>query len=203
MRTVLRISYARDVSATSWVDIVGYQREAVHDGALVALLRSEPEIALPVATALLGRSVSDVSDARRQARVGQAQVDVAIDVVAGGTSCLLAVETKVDSQSTREQLQRTTSDGDEAVMLAVGNSAMRTCTVARAHRDEPDQRVIDVTAWTSILERLPPLPDPLDQYRLAVAREAEEHACARRIVREGNSRSSWPGWGRTACVGLA
>ena len=38
----------------------------------------------PVATALLGRSVSDVSDARRQARVGQAQVDVAIDVVAGG-----------------------------------------------------------------------------------------------------------------------
>ena len=67
----------------------------------------------------------------------------------------------------------------------------------------PTQRLIDVTAWTSILERLPPLPDPLDQYRLAVAREAVEHARARRsfeakrnrgvLARLGNELLAWAG----------
>jgi hypothetical protein len=169
------------MGVSSWVELVGYQLEAVHDGALTELLRT-PVLGSAVAEAVTGRRVDRVIDAGRQRKVGGAVADVVAAIQTGGETGLLAIETKVDSQASRGQLERTAESGDLVVMLSLGTSAMRTCTVAPSREGDPTWRVIDVTEWARVLEGLGDLPQLMDQYRAAVAEEAQQHARARRIA---------------------
>jgi hypothetical protein len=168
------------MSHASWVDLVGYQFEAVHDGAVKALLEGPARATL--GSALFGGRVDDVLEARRQRRVGGAVADVVASVVVDGQTEQLAIETKVDSQASRDQMERTARDGNRVTMLALGTSAMRTCTIAPALDGDPTWHIVDVTEWARLLAEIGPLDPPLEEYRAAVVTEAEQHKGARRIA---------------------
>src|SRR4051794_34380412 len=95
--------------APSWVDLVGYQHEVVHTGALRELL-GDNEHQLYVASALIGQPVADVDRLETEKPVPPARgkVDLLGDAnIAGRRArpCRVAVEMKVDSASTVEQLR--------------------------------------------------------------------------------------------------
>jgi hypothetical protein len=170
-----------DVPPRSWVDLVGYQFEALHDGAITALLADE-RTGRRVASALFGAPVDAVVSVQRQARVGRATTDVRVLVDLGGEEHVVGVETKVDSQMTVGQLERTAVNGDRVVLLCLGASAMQTCTVAPVNDDDHDWPLLDVTRWADLLREVE-LPPLLDAYSEAVAEEASEHRRARAVAR--------------------
>jgi hypothetical protein len=91
-----------------WVDVIGYQHEAMHTGVLAHLLRGSR--AADVAAALIGiGGVAAVEDVRREQRLkGTRPVDLAASIIDGdGTRTRLAVEAKVDSAWTPQQLRET------------------------------------------------------------------------------------------------
>jgi hypothetical protein len=177
------------VSPHSWVDLVGYQFEAVHDGAINELL-ADQHTGPSVASALLGESVDSVVSVERQAKVGRAKADVRVVVDLRGEEHVIGLETKVDSEMTVSQLERTAADGDRVVLLCLGTSAMQTCTVVPVNDDELDWRLVDVTRWSDLLLRveLSPLLEP---YREAVAAEVAEHRRARAIARGQQAAGSF------------
>lgn len=128
----------------TWIDVVGYQHEVVHTGVLKALL--EDEMGAELAAELTGRPLGAVervdphkvvAEQRLERGAGKADLTAQLEL-ADGTIRRVAVETKVHSNGTRDQLQRTTGDlpDAEGVLLALGLTSLK---MSVADTDEVSQ----------------------------------------------------------------
>ncbi|MBV9805028.1 MAG: hypothetical protein JO130_17640 [Solirubrobacterales bacterium] len=165
----------------SWVDLVGYQFEAVHDGAISQLL-ADPGTGPRVASALVGESVDSVVSVQRQGKVGRAKADIRVLATFHGEEHVIGVETKVDSQMSTDQLERTAANGDHVALLCLGASAMQTCTVVPVIDEDRNWAVMDLMRWSDLLREVE-LSPLMEQYRDAIVEEAAEHRRARAIAR--------------------
>lgn len=168
----------------TWIDVVGYRYEFLHTGVLQWLLES-PEHAAPVARELTGRSgITFIGRVTPQGHAGgrrRTRPDLVAEVIDGGEERLLAIEMKVDSGATREQLENMAKPGDIVVLQAVGLASLR----LRDFTDpgSTEWAVADLAHWADILARLGDLPSAIEDYRRAVLREADEHREARELAR--------------------
>ena len=182
-------------SEFSWVDAVGFQHEVMHTGVLAELLREGGETACTVAGKCLGAPVARVhaDTVKLESRAGRRRIaDLVVDVeLEDGERVRLAVETKVDSSWSVDQLQGTldSRDGDRGCLLAVGLSGI---AVSQKDLDGVDElehgwRLIDARGWADLL-RLPVERSDspaLAEYHQRVEREAKTHESAREAARAG------------------
>src|SRR4051812_1105246 len=107
--------------ATAWPAIVGYQHEVMHTGVLAHLLDDEHR-GPRLATRLIGEQVREICWYERERRLdgmnGRADLVALLRVADARRD--LAVETKVDSNASREQLDNTVGRAGYGVLLAVG-----------------------------------------------------------------------------------
>src|SRR4051794_37021883 len=110
---------------SNWVSVVGFRHEVVHTGVLRYLL-DEPDTGALLAQEITGADVVEVQGTRQERRVagfaGKADL-VAELTLASGETVALAIETKVDSDGSREQLRATAAPPHFGVLLAVGLTA--------------------------------------------------------------------------------
>lgn len=117
--------------ADSWVSVVGYQHEVLHTGVLAALLQGTD--GPTVAARLTQRDSSEIADVHSVAREkrlpsgkGRADLTAELELV-DGRHIPLAVETKIHSNGTCRQLERTTMGVQDAegVLLALGLTSLK------------------------------------------------------------------------------
>lgn len=181
----------RGIDDPSWVEVVGYRYEFLHTGVLEWLL-NHPEHALPVARELTGRpDITWVGAVDPQAHAGgrrRTRPDLVAWVTDAGEERQVAVEMKVDSGATREQLEDMASPGSLKVLQAVGLASLR----LRDFRGDADWNVVDLDEWGAMLDRLGALPNAIREYREAVRREVAEHHEARAVARVlGPHKEEW------------
>jgi len=174
-----------------WVEAIGFQKEAVHTGALKYLL-GRPD-GVEAARALTGdETISSVENVGTEVRIngGKRPIDLAANVTARAGSGWLGVEVKVDSAWSPGQLIETLPAGVAGVLLAVG------CTALAVEDD--DMRAIGRVPWRCVR------PGDLagvvrdhaggDRELLVYAdrlnRESREHDRARDAVRNGSKVTS-------------
>lgn len=179
----------------TWIDIVGYQHEVLHTGVLAALL-SETEVGPELASALIGyrgdsaAPVVEVGSPKREAKLpgapGTADLTAELRLL-DDTSRALAVETKVHSSGTTDQLERLPGRAVavDGVLLAVGKTELR---MSESHLPPaldargPRWRFFDAASWQRMLSGLSSSPWYLAEYLAALEaeaarnREAREHA---------------------------
>jgi hypothetical protein len=163
---------------TDWTGLVGYQHEVMHTGVLRHLLADKkrgPSIAME----LIERDVVSVSGIKTEARIknfkGKPDLIAAVDV--GEPEPIdLAVETKVDSTATPEQLKAEALLPVRGILLALGITALAVPTPVPWVEG---WKVITPRDWATLLRENGALDDPvLETYLSAVDREAELHATA-------------------------
>jgi len=188
---------------TTWPIIVGYRHEVLHTGVLHHLLCDE-ERAASVAGALAGAPVVRVLRSSVETRVSgfNGRADLVADVELGdGQTVSVGVETKVDSNASREQLVATSGPPHVGVLLSPGITAMN-LTGRDLAPDMPAWNVITPDRWASVLRDNGIQHDELlAPYFAQVEREADEHARARELAHHP-SGSSWSIEGSRRCDGL-
>ncbi len=143
------------IEPISWVDIVGYQHEVVHIGVLDRLLRSgvdgEDDVRRCVAECLVGEPVFRVRQPCREARAGgRGRADLVVDLELATRKSRVAVECKVDSAWTKEQLGNTLGQGDRGVLFALGSTSL-----VASDADMPEGwRVLGLDTWEKTLREL-------------------------------------------------
>lgn len=191
---VLSPRYRRSID---WVEAIGFQKEAVHAGALRHLLDSSRGV--DVACALTGdQRISAVTDPWLEVKVREGSrrpVDLAADLqLDGDENGRLAIEVKVDSAWTPGQLQESVAEEDHGLLVAVGYTALAV--------DDRDMRAITGYRWPwgrvgpDALARIVRMYADGDQELLSytdyLQREADDHARALEAVRHGIEVT----WGR-------
>lgn len=172
-----------------WVDAIGYQHEVLHTGVLAHLLRGE--LGPQVAGELAGRpSVTGVERVRREPRLGSSRpVDLAVSVVERGDSrTRLAIEVKVDSAWTPEQLRETVPSDCYGVLLAVGYTALAATDADMAALSEDGGgpwRLVRPREWARIVRDHAGGDPELTRYADRVLEEAREHDDALEAVVAG------------------
>jgi hypothetical protein len=171
-----------------WTELVGgYQYEFLHTGVLQWLLESS-RYGVHVARAVTGQPEVDAIEwTDTQTHAGgnpRTRPDLTAEVSAGDHSWLVAVETKVDSDATEDQIIGMCGHEATGVLLAVGATSL---TLLEYETPPKGRRwfVVDVNGWLSLLDACDGAPNALAQYRDEVRREADEHAAARAAVRAG------------------
>lgn len=142
----------------TWIDVAGYRHETVHTGALWALLE-DPVIGPRLAADLTDWAVAEVISVNREHKIARRKADlVAYLRLEDGDERVLAVETKVHSNGSRDQLTGTTEGCDHAagVLLAVGFSALK---MSRWDIDEMVSagvpwKFVDAAGWLDLLRPL-------------------------------------------------
>jgi hypothetical protein len=170
-----------------WVEAVGFQKEALHVGALKHLLTHDR--AVNVARALApDAGITDVNKdfVQTEARIGGAHrpIDLGARVTAAGEEGWLGVEVKVDSAWSPRQLKETLPEGVAGVLLAVGRTALAV--------EDDDMRAIEPVSWRCVrpaelasIARDHACGDKeLLGYADRLDREACEHEAARIAVRD-------------------
>jgi hypothetical protein len=180
-----------------WVEAIGFQREAVHTGALRHLLGGSR--AVNVARALTGdERISAVTDPLPEVKARQGTrrpVDLAADLRLGGNQGgRLSIEVKVDSAWTPGQLREAVAEEDHGLLLAVGYTAL-----AIDHRDMEAMtgyrwpwRRVGPDALAPIVRAHANDDQELLGYADHLCREADDHARALEAVRNGTEVA----WGR-------
>ena len=149
-----------DAEADTWIRGLGWQLEVAHTAVLSALL-SDPSIATRCAQGLLAEeNVSAVSEVarERQAHGGRhrSRADLTFVAEIEGAKTHIAVETKVHSQATWEQLLETTEGGARGVLLAPGRVGMRIpddFMCALEEQSGARWRLLDVETWKEVADR--------------------------------------------------
>ena len=160
-----------------WVDVVGYQHEVLHTGVMAALL-GDPAHGPDLAARLTDREpgeVSAVCGVRREKKLNGARgkpdlrATLTLD---GGERIPFAVETKVHSDATGDQLGRITSgvDGAEGILLALGLTSLKmTLRDAVFHDDGHPWYWVGPGEWLATIENVSPQGRAwLEDYRRAV-----------------------------------
>ncbi|WP_210492099.1 hypothetical protein [Patulibacter sp. SYSU D01012] len=172
-----------------WVEVVGYQHEVVHTGVLRWALRAEPSSdrphrllqAMGVDAVQVDGDTVATEGRLTAARRGPGKADLVADItLAGGARSRLAVETKVDSRATFDQLQATMDDiAHRGVLLAVGLTGLQFDP-----RSLPSERwrFVDVRRWQQALAEAGVLPE-LGPYADAIAAEVRRQEDARATAR--------------------
>lgn len=178
--------------ATTWVDVVGYRHEVLHTGVLAELLESEEGPA--VAAELVGEDAGafvGVESVKREGRIhrGAGTADLKATLVRrDGERVPLAVETKVDSNGSREQLERTASRGSaEGVLLALGLTALKMSSTDTAEVSGEERRwhFVGPRNWLAILEKFGRDRPYMPEYAAAVANWTERLDEARQRAAAG------------------
>lgn len=174
------------MSPTTWPELVGYRHEVLHTGVLAHLLLQSPAAA-QLASAMTGADVTEILWARPESRIGdlkgRADLVAKVRVADCDDPVHLGIETKVDSNATREQLAETARPPDFGVLLAVGITALN-LTEHDLTDAVKEWSVIGPARWAHALERAGVASDPmLAPYLAEVQREAQEHAAARKLAR--------------------
>lgn len=112
-----------------WVSAIGYQKEAVHVGALRYLLDRDAPTSLSVARELThDETILSTGEPELEVKLrndSRRPIDLAADLkFAGEARGKLGLELKVDSAWSRDQLRQTIADGQHAVLLALGLTAL-------------------------------------------------------------------------------
>lgn len=173
-----------------WTELIGFQYEFLHTGVLQWLLEQDTPSALDVARALTGGGdITSVDWTGTQTHAGgrrASRPDLTACVVVGGARRIVAVETTVDSEATRGQLEQMSGPGSTVVLLALGMTAFGLHEFDSLGEDR-EFTVIDLDAWEVLLDSLGDVPSAVDVYRRDIHREREEHHQARAAVRQGLS----------------
>jgi hypothetical protein len=181
---------------SNWVAVVGYRHEVVHTGVLAAVLRHS-ELGTSVARAMTGAGVVAVDHVTPETRIegfsGRADLTAQL-TLDDGASVSLGVETKVDSDGSREQLKATAAPPHYGVLLALGLTALK------LEQDDlgPDLeqwRVVDPAAWGKLLVAVGAVDharDLLTPYLGEIEREAREHEAARAVAQSATKPRSLP-----------
>lgn len=179
------------MSTATWPQIVGYRHEVVHTGALGHLLRDETA-GVALLRALTGADIARVLRTRVEARIAgfRGRADLVADVELDGEGIAsVGVETKVDSNATREQLTATAIPPAIGVLLAVGVTALN-LTQEDLGPDLEGWSVVGPGRWAAALKEVGADRDlVLAPYVADVEREAAEHKRARALV----NRTADPG----------
>ena len=172
----------------SWVDVVGYEHSVLHAGVMWAVL-GDAGASAGVASRLTGLPVSAVNHVEREKapRGSDRQADLVADLVlADGSTRVLAVETKVHTDGSVEQLRERFGDAyGVGVLLAVGLSALKIgiWDTDNASSDRARWAFVDAARWLDVLEGvegrlawLPPYLESLKQWSgwLAAGAATEE-----------------------------
>jgi hypothetical protein len=162
----------------TWVGVVGYGHEVVHTGVLRALLKSQAKAA--VAAALTCRDphcVASVDEVVAEQRLpgARGKADLVARVgLTSGAHVAVAVETKVHSDGTSEQLERITegSRDSEGILLVLGLTSLKLLpahTEQASAPDGPSWHWVGPEDWLRILQAVLDLDLPwLPAYRSAV-----------------------------------
>lgn len=163
----------------SWVQVVGYRHEVLHTGVLADLLdsRDGPSVAEGLTHQEPG-SVGTVNEVKLESKLlgarGKADLTARMELVRGDLMCL-AVETKVHSDGSRDQLERTTEgpDDSEGVLLALGLTSLKLLTRDTAQVSDvagaPWHR-IGPSDWLQILDGVSDRERPwLPDYKASLA----------------------------------
>jgi hypothetical protein len=164
-----------DAESRTWVDVAGYQHETVHTGVLATLLE-DPDLGPALAARLTDWPVAQVDAVHLEHGVARRKADlVAYLRLEDGSDRILAVETKVHSDGSREQLEGTTEGLSNAagLLLAVGMTGLKMSAwdADGVSSLGPPWRFIDAPAWHRLLEDVD-APHWLSPYRDAVAKWA-------------------------------
>jgi hypothetical protein len=175
----------------TWPTLIGYRHEIMHTGVLRYLI-GHPEHGPEVASALAGADVAAVLDVRTEAAIPafKGRADLVADVrLLDGSLVGLAVETKVDSNASYEQITATAEPPQLGVLLALGVTALAIGDRELAD-NAPGWRAFDPGRWAAILDRCGAEGDSLlGPYATEVRREAREHAAARELARRDGAPS--------------
>lgn len=173
---------------TSWADVVGYEHEVVHTGVLWSLL-SDADCGPGLASKLTGLGVAFVDNVEREKwpTGGGRKADLVAELVlADGSTRALAVETKVHSDGSVEQLSETFGEAPGVgVLLAVGLTGLKMSRWDTENATTPSAAwaFVDAAHWLKELEALndaptwvPPYMDTLRRWAawLAAGTASEE-----------------------------
>lgn len=175
-----------------WVEAIGYERELVHTAALRYILATPAGAAIASALICNGSCVVAVDTPRTEQRLrGRRPIDLAARLTfAEGGGRMLAVETKVDSAWTPDQLRATVPRAAHGVLLAVGYTALAvTDTDLASFDDEYDVpwRRIGPDRFAEIVRAHAGADRDLTSYAGHLEREALDHAAALDAVRAGRA----------------
>lgn len=158
----------------SWVDVVGFDIERLHTGALRTLLEDSSHA--PAVLGALGLPNVHLTDGpwlerRTGSGTGRRKPDLTAELTNGQ---LLVVETKVDSPVREGQLKaEATGDRFHGVVPCLGFVRFQTFDCP------PGWRRLELEVWDDMLNDLKSLSPPLDDYRRRIAEEVELHREAR------------------------
>lgn len=175
-----------------WVEAIGYQKEAVHTGALRHLLAGPPAIAADVACALTGNGeIAELSKPRTEEKLRKGSrrlVDLAADLrLKSGGAGRLGVEVKVDSAWSPSQLRNSVDEEDHGVLLAVGYTALAVSDRDLAAIEDYRWRRVPPGAFARIVREHARGDSELLRYADCLNSEADDHAEAIRAVRDGET----------------
>jgi len=177
------------MSDPNWVDVVGFQIERVHTGVLYELLKDretaekilqgiveelEPDSHIEVDVEKLMREAHAGGDPRKRADL---VVEISID---GAEYERLAVETKVDSNCEREQLENEARAETKCVLLAVGITGMQWRKPGRALPE--NWSFVDAHKWRQALAGVSELPEVFVDYCARLDEEIDMQGAALRSV---------------------
>jgi hypothetical protein len=176
--------------AVDWVTAVGYQKEALHTGALRHLL--EGPRAASVARALTGdETITAVAGPRTEVKLGGASrrpVDLAAELrLPDEAAGRLAVEVKVDSAWSPRQLVETVPTDCHGVLLALGLTALAVDVrdIAALTDYRYPWQLVGPDRFADIVREHADGDPELAAYAEHLAREADTHREASDAVREG------------------
>ena len=177
------------------MDAIGFQKEAVHTGALRHLL--DGPHAVDVARSLTGdRKISAVDHARAEVRLRKGSrrpVDLAAELKLGPEAAIrLAIEVKVDSAWTPGQLRDAVPRDARGLLLALGYTAL---AVSKSDMDAIDGyrwpwRSVGPDELAAVVRSSADGDRELIGYARHLEREADDHKNARQAVRAGR-RVTW------------
>ncbi len=183
-------------SPTTWIDAVGWPHEVAHTAVLHALLL-DPRYATRVAQSLcdlpatphasIAGTITDVRAVRREPKMPGAEhgkVDLAFDYSRDDQEVEpMAVETKVDSAGSHDQLRNRLAAGGDGILLALGEAAFRLTRfdIEHVNRQSGQRwRRADVVVWAGILNSIldDAAPPFLAEYLGRAKHQAEMHRLA-------------------------
>jgi len=100
---------------------------------------------------------------------------------------LLAIETKVDSDARREQMEGTAGEGNFAALFAVGLTSLQISDVRPGAWGGEAWTVIDLPAWVDALRNCGVTDSTIGAYMSCVEREHRNHEQARAAAASGTS----------------
>ena len=184
------------MSDLNWVDVVGFQIERVHTGVLYELLKNrdtaetilkgiveglEPDSHIEVNVETLMRETHAGGGRRTRADL---VAEISID---GAAYEPLVIETKVDSNCERKQLENEASDETKCVLLAVGITGMQWRKPGYAL--PPDWSFVDANKWRQVLAEVSELPEVFVDYCARLDEEIEMQEAALRSALGASSSS--------------